>query len=71
MLPPWKKGGSLRVIPASHPLSGVADLRRNQWPIWIGMGGRFTLEWVADLARNTQATPGNALQTSFESTANN
>jgi hypothetical protein len=36
----------------------VADLRRNQWPIWIGMGGRFTLEWVAELARNTHLKPG-------------
>jgi hypothetical protein len=38
------------------PFSGVADLRQNGWPIWIGMGGRFTLEWVAELARNTHFT---------------
>jgi hypothetical protein len=46
MLPPWKKGDSLRVIPASCPLLGGADLRRNQWPIYIGMGGRFGSEYT-------------------------
>jgi len=24
------------------------------WPICVGISGRFTLDWVADLARNTQ-----------------
>ena len=47
------------------PLSGVADLRRNGWPIWIGLGGRFTLDWVADLARNTQAGKDSELKNVF------
>ncbi len=37
------------------PLLGGADLGRNQWPIWIEIGGRFTLEWVAELGRNIHA----------------
>ncbi len=28
---------------------------RNRWPVKIGMGGRFVLEWVAGMVRNTQA----------------
>ena len=32
----------------------LADLLRNQWPIWIGMGGRFGTESVAGLVRNLQ-----------------
>jgi hypothetical protein len=23
-----------------------ADLERNRWPVWIGMGGRFTSEYA-------------------------
>jgi len=29
-------------------------MRRNRWPVKIGMGGRFVLEWVAGMVRNTQ-----------------
>jgi hypothetical protein len=34
-------------------LEWVAGLNWNQWPKSIGMGGRFTLESVAELPRNT------------------
>jgi hypothetical protein len=25
----------------------LVDLARNQWSVWIGLGGRFASEWVA------------------------
>jgi hypothetical protein len=26
-----------------------ADLERNRWPVWIGMGGRFASEYALSL----------------------
>jgi hypothetical protein len=36
------------------PSEWVAEFNRNQWTNWIGTGGRFASESVAELARNTQ-----------------
>ncbi len=37
------------------PSEWVDEFSRNQWTNWIGTGGWFASESVAELARNTQA----------------
>jgi hypothetical protein len=32
----------------------VACFTWNQWPLWLGMGGRLAVESLAGLPRNTQ-----------------
>jgi hypothetical protein len=39
------------------PSEWVDEFIRNQWTNWIGTGGRFASESVAELARNTQKRP--------------